>query len=84
MTFWPTGQDVADLYTKINGKPAEIKDFTAKDRDETIADAANFGPAKAGYWNKWERGQWEYEQGGKVYDNKYTEASIEQVARKFA
>ena len=84
VTFWPTGQEVADLYTKINGKPAEIKDFTLKDRDEIRADAANFGAAKVGYWDHWEEGKWDYESGGKVYDKNYASPGIEEVARKFA
>lgn len=84
MTFWPTGQEIADLYSKINGKPVEIKDFTKKDRDELNADAANFGAVKVGYRDKWESGEWGYDQGDKVYNNDHTTASIEQVAKNFA
>ena len=54
VTFWPTGNELVDLYTKINGKQAQAKDFSKADFKAQMADGANFGPAKAGYWKKWE------------------------------
>ena len=84
VTFWPTGEELVDLYTKINGRPAEVKDFTDKDRQEINADAAAFGPAKVGYWDHWESGNWGYESEGKVYDQNYHGPGIEEVARRFA
>ncbi len=84
VTFWPTGQEVIELYTKINGKPAQIKTFTSKDREDFRADTANFGAAKVGYWDYWESGQWEYETGGKLYHKNYQGPGIEEVARRFA
>ncbi|KAF2149093.1 hypothetical protein K461DRAFT_329801 [Myriangium duriaei CBS 260.36] len=84
VTFWPTGNEIAELYTKINGKPATIKDFTAADRDEIRADAAGFGPAKVGYWDHWKADSWDYEQEGRSYDRAYQGPGIEEVARRFA
>lgn len=84
VTFWPTGQEIADLYLKINGKPAEIKDYTAADHEAFRADVANFGPAKAGYFDKWESAQWDYETGGKVSHKDYQGPGIEELARRFA
>ncbi|EMC91215.1 hypothetical protein BAUCODRAFT_318679 [Baudoinia panamericana UAMH 10762] len=84
VTFWPTGQEVADLYTHINGKPAEIKDFTEKDREDFRADVAKFGAAKVWYWDHWAANSWEYEVQGRHYDRSYSGPGIEEVARRFA
>lgn len=84
VTFWPTGQEIADLYTKINGKPATIKDFTTEDREKINADAASFGPARVAYFDRWENDSWEYEKADKVYDTSYSGPSLEEVARRFA
>ena len=84
VAFWPSGQELVDLYSKINGKPAQVKDFTQEDRDTKRADVANFGAAPVGYWDKWEKGDWEYETGGKISDNEYSGPSLEEVARAFA
>ena len=84
VTFWPTGQEVADLYSKINGKPAQVKDFTSKDREELRADKEAFGLPKVGYRDHWENGDWEYESGGKIYDKTYSGPGIEEVARRYA
>ncbi len=84
MTFWPTGQELADLYEKINNKPATIRDFTQEGRDTFRADAVNFGPAKLGYWNHWESNSWDYETSGKTYDANYKGPGIEEIARSFA
>ena len=49
INFWPTGQELVDLYTKINGQQAQINDFTAAGRQALMVDAANFGAAEVGY-----------------------------------
>lgn len=84
MTFWPSGQELVELYSKINGKPAQVKDFTREDRDAKRADVQNFGAAPVGYWDKWEEDSWEYEKGGKISDDKYSGPSLEEMARSFA
>lgn len=84
VTFWPTGHELVDLYSKINNKPAQVKDLTKADRDTKRADTANFGAVPAAYWDKWERGDWEYESGGKMSDNDHSGPSLEEVARAFA
>lgn len=84
VTFWPTGQEIADLYTKITGKPAQIKDFTSRDRDEIRAKNETAGLAQVGYRDHWENGDWEYEIGGKSYDRTYSGPGIEEVAMRFA
>lgn len=84
VTFWPTGQELVELYSRINGKPAEVKDFTESGRDAKRSDVANFGAAPVGYWDKWEKGDWEYGSGGKISDNDYSGPSLEEVARAFA
>ena len=83
VTFWPTGQELVDLYTKVNGKQARIKDFTKADRDTHVADGEN-GPAKVGYWDRWENDQWGYDSNGRISDTDYTGPSLEQLGRKFA
>lgn len=80
VTFWLTGEEVAALFTKINGKPAIIKDFTKKDRELLRADSANFGPPKAGYLDKWENNTYTYPPNTVQYDG----ADVEEVARRFA
>ncbi|KAL9107808.1 MAG: hypothetical protein Q9227_007323 [Pyrenula ochraceoflavens] len=84
VTFWPSGDELVSLYTKINGKQATVKDFTEKDRHEFRDDAENFGAAKVGYWDKWASGNWDYETGDKVYDRSYSGEGIEETARRFA
>ncbi|KAK3110410.1 hypothetical protein LTR53_015332 [Teratosphaeriaceae sp. CCFEE 6253] len=84
VTFWPTGAELADLYTAINGSPAAVKDFTPTDLEAQMSDAANFGPAKAGYWARWESGVWGYEAEGMVVEMGYGGPGLEEVARGFA
>lgn len=84
VTFWPSGQELVELYSRINGKPAHVKDSTRADRDAKRADVANFGAAPVAYWDKWEKNDWEYESGGKISDHKYSGPSLEEVARSFA
>ena len=83
VSYWPTGQELLDIYTKVNGKQAQIKNWTPQDRDEMNADGANFGPTKVGYWDKWQDDDWQYDSGGKVYDRTYKGVSLEEVARRF-
>ncbi|KAF2156334.1 hypothetical protein K461DRAFT_275455 [Myriangium duriaei CBS 260.36] len=83
VTFWPTGQDLVDLFSKINGKPATIRDYTVEVRNDLLADAANFGAVKAGYLGKWEANSWAYDQPGRAYDKSYTGPSIEETARRY-
>lgn len=83
VTFWPTGQELVDLYTKLNGKQAQVKDWTSKDREEMMADGANFGPAKVGYWDRWESGSWGYEKGTRKALGGYTGPGLEEVGRRF-
>lgn len=84
ITFQPTGQELVDLYTKINGKQAQVKDFTKADRDAWKADAANGGSVKVGYWDRWESGQWGYESGGKISADSFDGPGLEELARTFA
>ncbi|KAK3109649.1 hypothetical protein LTR53_016867 [Teratosphaeriaceae sp. CCFEE 6253] len=84
VTFWPTGAELADLYTRIHGSPVAVKDFTPADLEAQMDDAANFGPAKAGYWARWESGVWGYEGEGVVVDKGYGGPGLEEVARGFA
>lgn len=84
VTFWPSGQELVELYSKINGKPTTIKDFTKEDRDAKRADVQNFGAAPVGYWDKWEENSFEYESGGKIGDREYDGPSLEEMARYFA
>ena len=84
VTYWQTGNEVVELYTRINGKPAEVRDFTQKDAEEISGDAANLGAARVGYWDHWEKDDWEYESRGKVYHDKYEGPTLEEVTRRFA
>lgn len=83
VTFWPTGHELAELYQKIQGKPAEIRDFTTQDRNDMRADAANFGAAKVGYWDKWEKNEWGYDDKDLI-PHETESFQLEAVARKFA
>lgn len=83
VTFWPTGQELVDLYTKLNGKQAGIKQWTTLDRDAMRADGANFGPAKVGYWDRWEKGEWGYERPGRTALGGYSGPGLEEVGRRF-
>ncbi|KAK4502304.1 hypothetical protein PRZ48_005729 [Zasmidium cellare] len=83
VTFWPTGQELVDLYTKIHGKPTTIKPWTPEDREAFMNDAASFGPAKVGYWDKWESNGFEYEREGRVVVEGYEGPGLEEVARGF-
>ena len=84
VTFWPTGYELVDLYTKINGEKTQVKDFTQADREVQLADGANFGPAKVGYWDRWESGRWGYEENGRISDKEYEGPGLEEIARKYA
>ena len=81
VSFWPSGQEVADLYTKINGKSAKIKDFTDKDREELRADLSGMGALKVAYLNKWEEERWHYPATDGLHDTSYQGQGIEEVAR---
>ncbi|KAK5676767.1 hypothetical protein LTS10_010531 [Elasticomyces elasticus] len=84
VSFWPTGNELKDLYTKVNGKEAQVKDFTQADYEAQMADGANFGPAKAGYWQKWQDNSYGYEADGRTSDKAYSGPCLEEVARVFA
>ncbi|KAK3638518.1 hypothetical protein LTR56_012990 [Elasticomyces elasticus] len=84
VSFWPTGNELKDLYTKINGKEAQVKDVTQADYEAQMADGANFGPAKAGYWQKWQDNSYGYEADGRTSDKAYSGPCLEDVARVFA
>lgn len=75
---------MVDLYSRIHGTQAHVKDFTAADRDAQRNDEANFGPAKVGYWDRWETGKWDFETDGKILDREYQGPTFEEIARKFA
>lgn len=83
VSYWPTGRELQALFTKINGKPAEIKPFTAEDNAQLQADMAGGGPVRAGYRHHWEMNSWGHDAKDKAYDNDYT-IPIEQTARKYA
>lgn len=83
VTFWPTGRELVDLYTKLNGKQAEVKPWTAADRDAMRADGPNFGPAKVGYWDRWDAGEWGYESAGRKALGGYSGPGLEEVGRRF-
>lgn len=83
VTYWPTGKELEALYSKINGKPAIIKPFTAESSAEIEADMDMGGPIRAGYFAHWETDSWGHETEGKVYDGD-TGVSLEQTARKYA
>lgn len=83
VTFWPTGQELVDLYTKLNGSQATVKDWTTADREVMIADGANFGPAKVGYWDRWESGDWGYDKNGRIVDKEYNGPGLEEIGRRF-
>ncbi|GAM89378.1 hypothetical protein ANO11243_074150 [Dothideomycetidae sp. 11243] len=83
ISFMPTGQDFVDLYSKLNGSPAKVKDFTPADRETMINDAANFGPAKVGYWDRWESGNWGYSADGRIDVSQYNGPSLEEIAKRF-
>lgn len=83
VTFWPTGSELVELYTKINGEPTQIRDFTQIDRGRLNEDMQGFGATKVGYWDDWERGDWGYESSGRVDVEGYVSPTIEEVARSF-
>lgn len=83
VTFWPTGQELVDLYTKLNGKQAQVKDWTSEDRERLMEDGANFGPAKVGYWDRWDSGIWGYESDKRTALGGYSGPELEEVGRRF-
>ena len=48
-----------------------------------LADAANFGPGKVGYFDRWESGDCKYEASDRVADKRYEGAGLEELARRF-
>lgn len=83
VTFWPSGEELLGLYTKVNGKKAEVKPWTKEDRESFYEDGPNFGPAKAGYWDKWEADGFAYEKEGRIVEGEYEGPGLEEIARRF-
>lgn len=83
VTFSPTGNELVELYTKLNGAPTKVKDFTDADRAALRADAENNGAIRAGYWDHWAGNTWAYEADGITSDKNYQGPSLEEVGRRF-
>ncbi|GAM87624.1 hypothetical protein ANO11243_056510 [Dothideomycetidae sp. 11243] len=83
VTFWPTGDELAELYGKLHGKKCNVKDFTEADRDKLMADGENFGPMKVGYFDRWQNNSWRYDQDGRIGEHQYSGDSLEETARRF-
>lgn len=83
VSFFPTGNDLIELYTKINGKKAEHKQYTNEIREEWNADGQNFGPGKVAYMDRWENGNFGYDQEGRVLDREYKGPGLEEIARGY-
>lgn len=84
VSYWPTGQDLVDLYSQLNGSPAKVKDYTTADRDALRADAANMGAVKAGYFDHWDKEDWrygEFEDAAAFGNSKIP--TLEETARRF-
>lgn len=84
VTFWPTGKELVELYTKINnGEPTQVRDFTQSDREHLNEDIQGFGATKVGYWGHWEKGDWDYESSERIDVEGNVNPTLEEVARPF-
>lgn len=83
VTFWPTGKELQELHSKLTGAPVQIKDYTDAEREALRNDAANFGPPKAGYFDKWAADSWGYEAPDQIIDNSYSGPGLEEVGRRY-
>lgn len=78
----PTGTELAGLYTKLHDKPTAIKDFDVASRKALRTDG-QFGPAQVAYWDKWDAGEWEFEDDEVEGREEYRGPELEEVAREF-
>ena len=84
MTFWPTGKDLRDLYTKLhNGAATKTLKWTPSERETRQADEASFGKQRVAYMDFWETGAWPYEEKGATMIEAQELPGLEEVARKF-
>lgn len=84
VTFWPTGAELRDLYTKLHdGKEPKVMDWTPAEREKQRADLTTYGPVRVGYMDKWEDESWEYESNGRVLVGGYEGQGLEEVARSY-
>ncbi|KAI5480111.1 hypothetical protein MNV49_001771 [Pseudohyphozyma bogoriensis] len=83
ITYWPTGYELAELYTKINGKEVTIKPFT-KEHRETLLNDGKGGAVMVGYLDKWENNSFEYQSEDKEYHGSFEGSSLEDIIRLYA
>lgn len=84
ITFWASGAEIRDVYTKLHGKDTKVNEWTGAERDVRRNDSTNFtGCVRVGYIDKWENSTWEYESGGKTLEMEHDGPGLEDVAKRF-
>ena len=77
--FWPTGNDIIELFTRLNGSKPEIKDFTPEDA-AALKEQAPIGFVAAALKDAWTAGNW-VDQGDFKVDG-WNGPSLEEIAAK--
>ena len=81
MTYTPTGNQLVEVLTKINGSRPTIKGYSAEDMQKNY-EAQPLGTVQTTYKRKWQGGKWEYPSGVDVeYEGKNRD--LEDVMRKY-
>lgn len=83
VTFWPTGKDLVDIYTKLNKSPARVKNYTEADHDAFRNDTEGLGLVKASYFEHWSSNDFGYGDHGRTRDEHYQGPTIETLAQGF-
>lgn len=83
VTFWASGKELRDLHAQLTGGDVQVKDFTTADREAQRDAPADFGPAKAGYWDKWETGTFAYDAPGVIVDDSYDGPSLAETGKRY-
>lgn len=84
MTFWPTGRELQQLHEKLTGGPIHVRDYTDADREAQRDAGAEFGPAKAAYWDRWADNSFAYEGLGVTKIDNYDGPSLEEIGKLYA
>lgn len=83
VTFWPTGQDLVDVYTKLNKTPAKVKSYTEAEHDAFQNDTEGLGMVKASYFEHWSSNDFGYGDHSRVRDELYEVPCIVILAQGF-
>lgn len=85
ITFWASGAEIRDLYTKLHGgKDTKVSEWTRAEREARRNEPTDYtSVVRVAYIDKWENATWEYETGGRTLDKEYDGPGIEEVAKRF-